>query len=97
MKIRHVAAIFAVPVIVFSFALAQSPAPQYSTAEKGFIVAQEQIKQAAQKQYNDAQQAEMQMANEFHANHPGYHVNPQTWAIEPDAPAEAPKTAPAKK
>lgn len=85
MKIKQFSAISAILLAIASLSLAQNQ-PQFSAAEKTAITFWESKKQDAQKQYNEAEQQEMQFAQEFTASHPGFHVNLQTFAIEPDAP-----------
>lgn len=69
--------------------------PQLSTAEQISISSLEKIKQDAQNSYNQAQQGEMQIAQEFAASHPGFHYNLIAKAIEADVKPTTP--LPAKK
>lgn len=68
-----------------------APAPPLSTADRVAIQTFEKAKQDAQKTFNDAQQAENAVLKEWQSAHPGYHVNPQTFAVEADPKPEPPK------
>lgn len=72
-------------------AYAQQP-PTLSTSDRVAIAALEKAKADARKQYDDAMQSEQAVLNEWLAAHPGYHLNPQTFAVEADPkPKETPK------
>lgn len=75
--------------------------PQLSTSDKIAIQAQEVRKQEAQKSYNDAQQNEAVIVQEWNAAHPGFIVNPQNFSVEPIPKKKevvvAPKPNPEKK
>jgi hypothetical protein len=60
------------------------PVPALSTADRVAIQTLEKAKQEAQKQFNDAQQQELMIVREFGATHPGFVVNQQTFAVEPE-------------
>jgi cellobiose-specific phosphotransferase system component IIA len=62
--------------------------PSLSTADKAALADAEKAKQAAQKQFQDAQEFELQVMREWGAAHPGWHVNPQTFAVEADKKVE---------
>ena len=72
---------------------------QLTTAERVALQSCEAAKQNLQKQWQDIVQQEQQILVEFHAAHPGYRVNPITFAVEADpAKPVTPKPAlPAKK
>ena len=70
---------------------APTPNPSLSTADRVAIQTLEKAKQDAQKGYTDAQQSEVEIFREWQAAHPGYHINPQTFAVEADPKPEAPK------
>ena len=73
---------------------APAPAPGLSTAERIALRTCEKTKQDAQKQWQDATRQEQSIMVEFSAEHPGYHLNAQSFAVEPDAPKPAqPKPA----
>lgn len=57
-------------------------APGLSTADKVAIQTFEQQKQAAQKQYQDAQQGEMSVLLEWESAHSGWKINPQSFQVE---------------
>lgn len=68
-------------------AQAQQP-PVLSTADRVAIQALEKTKADAQKQYQDAQQGEAQIVQEWQAAHPGFILTPQ-FEVKPK-PAEKP-------
>jgi hypothetical protein len=70
---------------------APTPNPSLSTADRVAINTLEKAKQDAGKEYTDAQQSEDSIFHEFAAAHPGYHINPKTFAVEADPKTEAPK------
>lgn len=73
-----------------------SPAPSLptlSTADKVALESLEQKKQAAQKDYMAAYQTELQIEREFSADHPGWHLDAQTFSVEKDATPPAPQKA----
>lgn len=89
--------IVASTILISTFAVAQSVSPTLSTSDKVAITSLEQTKQAAQKQYSDAQQQEASIVQEWNKAHPGYHVNPQTYVVEADPKQEVAKPAEMKK
>jgi hypothetical protein len=63
-----------------------------STADRVAIQKFEKDKQDANKLFNDAQQGELSVLREWQESHPGWHINPQTFVIEPDpTPAKVPE------
>jgi hypothetical protein len=82
-----------------------SAAPiQLTTTERIALQSCESAKQDLQKRWQEIMQQEQTILVEFHAAHPGYHVNSQTFAVEADQvkpalpKATTPKPAlPAKK
>lgn len=70
---------------------APTPEPQLSQAERIAIQALEKQKQAAQQSFGEAQQQEVSIEQEFSRNHPGWHINPMTLAVEKEAPPPARK------
>lgn len=63
----------------------QTPSPAVlSTSDKIAIQACEQRKQEAQKAFQEAQQQETNIIREWITAHPGFKINPQTFAIEPE-------------
>jgi hypothetical protein len=78
-------------LLLTNFAFAQAPAPTLSTSDKIAISALEEHKQAAQKTFIEAQQQESAILRESEAAHPGYQLNPQSFAVQPIA-KPAPKT-----
>jgi hypothetical protein len=72
-------------------AFAQAVTPELSTADRVALQSFEQRKAEAQKAYQDAMQGEAAVEKEFAATHHGFHINPQTFAVEPDAKTEGPK------
>lgn len=69
------------PVFLVASVMAQVT-PQLDTADKVAISSLEQVKQDAQKKYIEAAQQEASILREWEAAHPGYKLNPQTFAIE---------------
>jgi hypothetical protein len=63
------------------------PAPVLSTADRVAIQTFEKSKQDAQKMFNDAQQGEISVLREWQVAHPGWTVNPQTFAVEAEKKA----------
>lgn len=57
-------------------------APQLSTADKVAIQSLEKVKGEARKQFEDAQREETTVLQEWSATHPGWAINPQTFAVE---------------
>ena len=84
-------------ILAFSGVALCQQAPQLSTSDRIAFKSTEDAKTAAQKQYSEAQQAENQMFTEFAAVHPGWRINPQTFAVEKVVePAKALATPPAQ-
>lgn len=85
--------------VYFLFALmsvAQQPVPAktpptLSTADKIAIQACEEAKGKAQQAYQQAQQQELAVEREFTVDHPGWHLNPQTYVVEADPKPEEKK------
>jgi hypothetical protein len=79
---------------------APKPAPsvpvQLTTAERVALHSCESAKQELQKRWQEIVQQEQAILTEFSAEHPGHHLNPQSFAVEDDATKAAP-AAPAKK
>jgi len=75
--------------------------PQFSTADKIAIQALEKTKLDAGAAYQDAQQKELAIFGEFTKLHPGFHVDPQTFAVaadpKPEKKPEKPEPKPADK
>lgn len=65
--------------------------PQRSVAESVAIQALEKQKQDAQQQFTQAAQAEQTIVQQFAASHPGYQLNPGTFAVEKVIPADPKK------
>ena len=74
----------------------QPPVPQLSTSDKVAIQTLEKAKQDAAKQWQDAQQQELVIEREWMAAHPGWKIDPQTFAVssETKSPAPTPGTKP---
>jgi hypothetical protein len=70
--------------------------PQLGMAERVALQGCEKTKQDLQKQWQEITQQEQVILAEFNATHPGYHVNPVTFAVEADPPKVTP-ALPAKK
>lgn len=74
---------------------AQQPPPTLSTSDRVAIQSLEEKKSEAQKAYTDASQVEQAIIAEWVKSHPGYHINPQNFAVEADpkpaAKVEKPK------
>lgn len=88
---------FAIIILLFALPMVAQQSPQLSTSDKVSIQTLEKVKQEALKQYQDAQQTEGNILQEFSASHKGYSVNPQTFAVIKDEPKkETPKEAPKK-
>ena len=64
-----------------------STTPALSTADKLALTDCERRKQDARSQFEKAQSDELQIEREFEQSHPGFRVNPATFAIEPIAGA----------
>jgi hypothetical protein len=67
---------------------APNPVPQLSTADRIALQNCQQMKQSAQKQWQDAGQQEQAVLSEFAAGHPGFHINPTTFIVEADQPKQ---------
>ena len=67
----------------------QTPQPQLSTADKVAIQSLEKVKQDAQQTFNSAQQSEITVLREWETAHPGWNINPQTFAITAEPKKEA--------
>lgn len=81
--------IAAITILMFSAACgfaqkSSAPAPQLSTADRIALQSCEKDKQGAQKQWQEALQQEQEILKEFGTNHPGFHVNSQTFSVEAD-------------
>lgn len=88
----------AVAAVVIPSLAQEKPIPQLSTADRTALSAMEVKKQEAQKTFNDAQQVELSILKEFEVSHPGFMVNPQTFAVEKVKPkAKAAEEKPAEK
>ena len=89
--------LFAIFALCAVAAFAQKPAapPVLDTAERTALQALEKQKQEAQSQFSQAQQAEAVIEREFITAHAGFHINPQTFVVEPNA-SQATAGAPAK-
>lgn len=74
-----------------------SVAPQLNATERIALQSCEKAKQDLQKQWQEITQQEQQILTEFNANHPGYHLNPQTLAVETNQPKTIQPALPAKK
>ena len=72
-------------ILLASMAFSQNATPSLSTADRVAIVVLEQRKQAAKKDFDEAQQGELSVLREWNAAHPGFHLNEQTFVPEPDA------------
>jgi hypothetical protein len=76
---------------------APKPTPQLSIAAKVALSSIEEKKRVLQGQFQDLQTQESQIEAEFSGQNKGYHLNPQTFAVEADpAPVkstEKPKPA----
>jgi hypothetical protein len=70
---------------------AKTAPPTLSTADRVAISSLEKTKQDAAKTWQDAQQQELAIEREWVTAHPGWTIDPQTFAVvaEPK-PAEAP-------
>jgi hypothetical protein len=64
-----------------------APAPQLSTADKIALQTLESAKAKDQEDFGEKVKAEQAIFNEFANAHPGWHINPQSGAVEHDAPA----------
>lgn len=71
--------------------------PQLSIAERLAIQSCEKDKAEAQKLWQQAIEQERQIMSEFNIAHPGYHLNPQTFAVEADSPKTAQPVLPKDK
>lgn len=67
-----------------------STTPALSTADKLAITDCERRKQEARKEFDAATQDELQIEREFEQSHPGWKVNPATFAVE-SVPKPEPK------
>jgi hypothetical protein len=77
-----------------------SAAPvQLTTAERVALQSCESAKQELQKRWQEIVQQEQTIVADFNSAHPGYHLNPYTFAVEANQPKVAsPKPAlPTKK
>jgi hypothetical protein len=61
-----------------------------NTAERVALQNCEKTKQDIQKQWQEIVQQEQAIIAEFETAHPGYHINQQTFAVEPDQPKVKP-------
>ena len=75
------------PILLSLSLVAQAPAPILSTADKVAIQTFEKSKSDAQKMFNEAQQGELSVLREWAVAHPGWTVNPQTFAVEAEKKA----------
>lgn len=72
-------------------------APQLSTSQRIAIQSLEKQKQDGLQMYQQAQQQEASVIQEFTAEHPGWHFNIMTGAVEKDQAPPAPPAPTAKK
>ena len=77
--------LLALTIVGLSMAQEKTAAPTLSTADKVALAALETRKQAAQKEFTDASQQELAILREWQSSHPGFIVNPTTFAIEQGA------------
>lgn len=76
---------------VFFVASMMGQAPQLGIADEVAISSLEQVKQDAQKKYVEASQQEASILREWEAAHPGYTLNPQTFAVEAETKPAKPE------
>ncbi len=81
-----------IALLAASTFVASAQQPALSTSDKVAVTSLEQAKQKAQQDYAAAQQTEDAILQEWAKAHPGYHINPQSFAVEAE-----PKAAPAAK
>lgn len=98
---RHIACLSLVLLLSALCSAAQTPkadppkpVPVLSTAEKVAISSVIEKEQGLQNQFKDLEQQKATIIAEFGKEHPGFHVNPQGFAVEADAPKAEVKPAP---
>jgi hypothetical protein len=92
----HILALTALWTLVGWVSVAQTaptpPAPPtLSTADRTAIGAEQLRQQEAQKEYGEASQIILAIEREWGAAHPGWRIDPQTFAVEADPKPEAHK------
>lgn len=92
MKSRIFWTVWALAVVATLGFAQKIEAPGLSTADKVAIQTFEERKNAAQKQYTDAQQGELSVLREWESAHSGWKINPQNFQVEQVPAAVAPKT-----
>jgi hypothetical protein len=78
-------------------AVAQAPAPQLSASTTIAVNAIKEQLSKIQEQYRQVQAAISAIDEDVKKDHPGFHLNPQTLAVEADAPKTTSPTPPASK